>query len=257
MCPEHKNLNIITVDWSYYAIDLNYFKASNLVPDVGNCISSFSNSHQVSPNNVQCVGFSLGCHVCGFASRNCLEGKFNSITGIDCAAPCFKWNYNGPYSNNKCTFQVPIIIGTINLGIPPLGYKVQWGFNSSDSIKSLAIHTSSLGVQFPIANKDVFLNNGNNQLEYGALFFGFNHLSGPAYYADGVKKACTINPMEIKGCQSMDYVRNCSCDLSTSTSMIDTDVDNSTHIYQCITKNLPILGLVLNSSCIDLGQGLL
>lgn len=81
------NTYVCTVDWQVYSLQ-PYSNSVNDVPKVGKTISDFSVSLGRSPSvKINCYGYSLGAHVCGFAGKN--YKNLNIILGIDPAGPLY------------------------------------------------------------------------------------------------------------------------------------------------------------------------
>lgn len=79
--------NVIFVDWSKYALTLNYAGARLKVPKVGRQVAKFLDElHQfggMSFNKLTVIGHSLGTHVVGFAGKSVELGKIHTIYGLD------------------------------------------------------------------------------------------------------------------------------------------------------------------------------
>ena len=85
--------NVICVDWSKLAASLDYISVLPNVPLTGQMIAHFINrlinATNVSLNDIQCIGHSLGAHVCGFVGKAFSSNKISKITGLDPAWPGF------------------------------------------------------------------------------------------------------------------------------------------------------------------------
>lgn len=87
------NYNVFVFDWSTYADTVDYFAAANDIKPVGDTLADFINllitCKNVTTNSFQCIGHSLGAHVCGIAGSNFNDTKIGRISGLDPAGPGF------------------------------------------------------------------------------------------------------------------------------------------------------------------------
>ncbi|KAG8228309.1 hypothetical protein J437_LFUL007027 [Ladona fulva] len=93
------NYNVFSVDWGPLAKEPCYFSAARSVPVVGKCAATLVDAIAaagVPPDRVHIVGFSLGSHVSGHASRKARVGKVGRITGLDPALPMFASTFDEP-----------------------------------------------------------------------------------------------------------------------------------------------------------------
>jgi len=89
---EHKEMNIIAMDWRTNADNFYYPKAAANTRTAGAYLAKVID-HLVEQNNVTyqsvwCIGFSLGTHVCGHAGMRTKQ-KIARVTAIDPAGPYF------------------------------------------------------------------------------------------------------------------------------------------------------------------------
>lgn len=81
--------NVICVDWSKPSDGFNVFWVVPRVPITGQMVAHFINrlinATNVSPNDIQCIGHSLGAHVCGHIGKALHSRgiKLAKITGLD------------------------------------------------------------------------------------------------------------------------------------------------------------------------------
>ncbi|XP_030022464.2 lipase member H-A [Manduca sexta] len=91
-----QDCNVIVVDWSRLASNINYNTAAAGVPSVGQFLGNFLvwlfNNGGGNWNQLHLVGFSLGAHVVGVAGRTA-GGRPGRVTGLDPAGP--GWPNNG------------------------------------------------------------------------------------------------------------------------------------------------------------------
>ncbi|KAB0794163.1 hypothetical protein PPYR_13783 [Photinus pyralis] len=87
-----EDYNVLSLDWSSLAVFPWYSAAANNTRIVGRVLAKFLKFYDASGElpleNVHVVGFSLGSHVAGFASR-ILNGRMGRITALDPAFPEF------------------------------------------------------------------------------------------------------------------------------------------------------------------------
>jgi len=84
--------NVIAADWKKGSHKLYYPKAAANTLTVGADIAYLMNAlvqdHGDDFNNMWCIGFSLGAHVCGHAGMG-VNGQLKRVTGLDPAGPSF------------------------------------------------------------------------------------------------------------------------------------------------------------------------
>lgn len=129
-----------------YALDIqNFIKKKHDAFVLHICINTcFSFSYviklikecKVPEKNIKFIGHSLGAHVSSFAAKHVfltLDVKIPYIIGAEPAGPLF--------SLNSCSER----------------------FCKSDAYNVLALHTSPLGIQYPVGTTDLYFNNGLKQ----------------------------------------------------------------------------------------------
>ncbi|EDV92837.1 GH18611 [Drosophila grimshawi] len=88
------NYNIFTVDWGRGAI-ADYITASYRVKPVGQVLAKFLDFlHKEAGmrfEDLQLIGFSMGAHVAGLASKHVLTGRVRVIRALDPAQPFFRY----------------------------------------------------------------------------------------------------------------------------------------------------------------------
>ena len=86
--------NVICIDWSIPAQSADYLAVLPNVAIVGRLVSHFIDRlHDLlkaSPNDMHCIGHSLGAHVCGFAGKGQKQHRLAQISGLDPAGPGFE-----------------------------------------------------------------------------------------------------------------------------------------------------------------------
>ncbi|XP_076181199.1 phospholipase A1 [Ptiloglossa arizonensis] len=87
---ENRDVNVLLVDWSKIAIDLNYIYVASQVPTIGKAIAKCLEklSEKINLNTLHIIGHSLGAHIAGFIGRF-LSVHLERITGLDPALPLF------------------------------------------------------------------------------------------------------------------------------------------------------------------------
>jgi len=87
---------VFAVDWSTYADNIDYFYSAAETKPVGHTLAVFINlliaCKSVTTDSFQCIGHSLGAHVCGAAGSNFINPKLDRISGLDPAGPDFTAN---------------------------------------------------------------------------------------------------------------------------------------------------------------------
>ncbi|XP_055386258.1 endothelial lipase-like [Condylostylus longicornis] len=110
---KHGKHNIIVIDWSSAAINLNYvaarFKVENVGKQVAELIDFLNNYAKLSFNDIHLIGHSLGAHVCGFIGKNVKNGRIPIIFGLDPALPLFQYIEKNKRLSNDDAFYVETI----------------------------------------------------------------------------------------------------------------------------------------------------
>ncbi|XP_049696506.2 pancreatic triacylglycerol lipase isoform X1 [Helicoverpa armigera] len=91
---ETKNVNVMTVDWSYTASSIFYPWAANATKTIGARIASLLDGlnklYNVTGNQIHLIGHSLGAHVMGIAAST-TSSTVHRVTGLDPARPFFEY----------------------------------------------------------------------------------------------------------------------------------------------------------------------
>jgi len=90
----HWDMNIIIVDWSVGAGNINYITSRNAVNPTGAHVSLFLDNlfdagFLSSSSIITCAGQSLGAHVCGATGKYVTRLRVDTIFGLDPAGPLF------------------------------------------------------------------------------------------------------------------------------------------------------------------------
>ncbi|KOB78570.1 Vitellogenin-1, partial [Operophtera brumata] len=89
-----KNVNVVTIDWSYIANSIFYHWVANQTETIGMEITTFLNAlstrYNVSGDQVHLIGHSLGAHIMGIAAFHS-NLSVDRITGMDPARPLFEY----------------------------------------------------------------------------------------------------------------------------------------------------------------------
>ncbi|KAL4711041.1 hypothetical protein ACJJTC_015217 [Scirpophaga incertulas] len=131
-----EDVNVIVVDWSAGAGDINYATAVANTVTGGQAVARFINwlnqATGSSPAFFHIIGHSLGAHKAGIIGRN-LDGRLAYITGLEAALPGFISN-----TDNR--------------------------LRAEDSAYTEVIHTNAgvLGFLTPLGHVDFYPNGGNN-----------------------------------------------------------------------------------------------
>ncbi|XP_076281158.1 pancreatic triacylglycerol lipase [Lasioglossum baleicum] len=89
--------NVIIVDWSQIAKNLNYATVAKSVPTVANHVASFVNFLQskcsLKPSTLKMIGHSLGAHAVSLAARTVSKpSQVSEVVALDPAKPMFEGN---------------------------------------------------------------------------------------------------------------------------------------------------------------------
>ncbi|CAF3869756.1 unnamed protein product [Rotaria sp. Silwood1] len=90
-----ENLCVIAIDWEKGAREINFITAVGNADIAGQHVAEFIQNNNIDPKLLHCIGFSLGAHLCAFASNNLFiisnkKYKFARITGLDPAGPLLR-----------------------------------------------------------------------------------------------------------------------------------------------------------------------
>ncbi|KAF7266023.1 hypothetical protein GWI33_020600 [Rhynchophorus ferrugineus] len=187
---QHGDVNVIAVDWSFYA-GADYISAVAKVPYVGQTVASFIDgiidSFGYSLDLVILMGHSLGAHVAGYAGKN-LDGNIGVIIGLDPAGPLY-------------------------LEITPASR-----LNATDAKYVQAIHTNAmvLGVNYNLADVDFWPNGGSIQPGCtGILYNGCSHNRSYYYMSESINND---NFYAVKCDSYLDFASG-NCDTNTVLQM--------------------------------------
>jgi len=178
------NVNVIVVDWSIGADNINYITSRNLVDPVGShCavfVNNMINANLITANHVTCAGHSLGAHICGFLGKDVggfFGGRINTIHGIDPAGPLF-------------------------FAAIPL---TRLAANDAQYTECLHTDIASLGIGDPICHVDVYPNGGTGMPGCNTAIC--DHNIAPEYHAESVNSPA----FWARTCASIDHklANNC------------------------------------------------
>ncbi|KAK9702906.1 Lipase [Popillia japonica] len=158
--------NVIIVNWSPLSKQPCYPAAFLNTWHVGQCVAILSVSlaaYNILPEDIHVLGFSLGAHIAGFASkhmRKTMGRPYGRITGLDPALPFFA-NFNN-----------------------------DWKLGSDDANFVDVIHTNagSFGKIEPMGHVDFYVNGGSIQPACQNLIYVplCSHLMANFYYAESI-----------------------------------------------------------------------
>lgn len=178
----HADVNVIVVDWSKIA-NKNYLTAAWAVNDIGEFVAQFADSlstlYNVKRSQMNCIGHSLGAHVCGSLGAS-LNGEIDQIIGLDPASPLFT------VSNTD---------GRVD---------------TTDSQFVHIIHTSGgfLGFKSSIGHADYFPNGGSSQPGCGIDLVGScAHSRAYQFFADSLNNGQFVS----RQCDSYSDLNKESC----------------------------------------------
>jgi pancreatic triacylglycerol lipase len=90
------DFNFIAMDWTAGSNILNYITARNRVPEAGVALARFldflNSAGGMNFNTLSVIGHSLGAHVAGMCGKSVLNGRIQTIVGLDPADPLFSIN---------------------------------------------------------------------------------------------------------------------------------------------------------------------
>ncbi|XP_075152347.1 phospholipase A1-like [Haematobia irritans] len=90
--------NVIVVDWSCNAANLNYFRVIKLIDVFGSHLANFTKflheKAQVNYHDIYLIGHSLGAQIAGAAGKYSWPNCYNTIFALDPAGPKFRRRSN-------------------------------------------------------------------------------------------------------------------------------------------------------------------
>ena len=139
------HLNIIVLDWQYYAKDAAYSQAAANTRSVGaftaRLINQMAAKESLAFSRFWCIGHSLGSHLCGFIGSKTSK-KISRITALDPAGPCFECKSSVEVGLNKKSADVVEVIHT-----DTAGGKIINRFGTKRPIGDIDFYVNGIGKQ--------------------------------------------------------------------------------------------------------------
>lgn len=89
-----ENLCVVAIDWERGAREANFITAVGNADLAGHQLAEFVHDNRIDPKRLHCIGFSLGAHLCAFASAHHFRltntSRFARITGLDPSGPLLR-----------------------------------------------------------------------------------------------------------------------------------------------------------------------
>ncbi|XP_064549027.1 endothelial lipase [Drosophila montana] len=168
------NYNIFTVDWGRGAI-ADYITASYRVKPVGQVLAKFLDFLHVEAGmrfeDLQLIGFSMGAHVAGLASKHLQTGRVRVIRALDPALPFFRYAQE----------------------------KERLSRSDADYVEVLHTSVGSYGFDRPLGHVDFYANWGSQQP--GCFWHECSHWRAFALF----KESLETMAFEAKGCQPTEW----------------------------------------------------
>ncbi|XP_030562119.1 uncharacterized protein LOC115763631 [Drosophila novamexicana] len=168
------NYNIFTVDWGRGAI-ADYITASYRVKPVGQVLAKFLDFlHEEAGmrfEDLQLIGFSMGAHVAGLASKHLQTGRVRVIRALDPALPFFRYAQE----------------------------KERLSRSDADYVEVLHTSVGSYGFDRPLGHVDFYANWGSQQP--GCFWHECSHWRAFALFKESLEKMA----FEAKGCQPSEW----------------------------------------------------
>ncbi|XP_055916673.1 phospholipase A1-like [Eupeodes corollae] len=157
--------NVISVDWSQKAKNLNYMSSKQHVPEVGKQVAKMidflASEADMSLDDLHVIGHSLGAHAAGFTGKRVTSGQIHTIIGLDPAWPL--------YVLHSCSQRLC----------------------ETDAFYVESIHTNGgvLGFLQPVGQADFYVGGGVLQPGCGVDVGGVcSHLRAYLYYAESIRE---------------------------------------------------------------------
>lgn len=211
--------NVISVDWSADAKNLNYPLAAQKVKEVGKQVAAFIDfahkHHGLSFESLEVDGHSLGAHCAGFAGKNVKRGRINVIRGLDPALPLF--SYDKPAERLSST--------------------------DANYVESIQTNGGKLGFLKPIGEAAFYPNGGKSQPGCGIDVSGScSHGRAYEYYAEAI----VHNGFRSISCFNYDLAVKKNCGKSYSDNKLGDPANDhgvSGVFYTPVNKHPPFGGL--------------
>ena len=183
--------NIIAVDWSPGAANLNYYKSvanTRLVgAQIGLMINALQETYQILPNDVHIIGHSLGAQTAGYAGK-AISG-LGRISALDPAGPAY-------YKNDR----------RVRVSITDAAFVDVLHTNGDTSL------SGGLGLMDAVGTADFYVNGGQDQP--GCSNNLCSHNRAVDIYMESIKQSCSFlsYPCE-PGNRCISSVYSCSSPL--------------------------------------------
>ena len=177
--------NVIAVDWSPGARNINYYRCvanTRLVgAQIGLMISALQETYQIPPGDVHIIGHSLGAHTAGYAGK-AISG-LGRISALDPAGPGFYNNDNRVRVSETDAAFVDVL--------------------HTNGGNSLA---GGFGLMDAVGTADFYVNGGETQP--GCSSIGCSHNMVVSLYMETIKQRCPFRSYPCKpgnSCDSREY----------------------------------------------------
>nr|AFK29219.1 CG4682-like protein [Drosophila buzzatii] len=183
--------NIFTVDWGRGAI-ADYITASYRVKPVGQVLAKFLDFLHVEAGmqfeDLQLIGFSMGAHIAGLASKHVQTGHVRVIRALDPALPFFRYAQETERLSR----------------------------NDASYVEVLHTSVGSYGFDRPLGHADFYANWGSQQP--GCFWHECSHWRAFALFKESLESVA----FEAKGCQPSEWqqlIRHKRCPQPTGSSL--------------------------------------
>jgi len=217
--------NIIVADWKWGSFKLIYPKAAANVQTTGHfmgylmrgLVEKTGNSY----DNMWCMGFSLGGHVCGFAGM-ATEGKLGRVTGLDPAGTMYRNRGTDKNGINPTSAKFVDVIHTDGGGLVsyyglleprghadfyPNGGRDQPGCYFGRRKRDL----TAMETEDDYPDYDAW-NENQDSTSFQTTFVGCDHYRAVYYFMDTLdqdnchiaRQACTVGKNKLESCKDLD-----------------------------------------------------
>lgn len=187
---ESNKVCVVVLDWRELAkggdFISNYWKAISNMNIAADLLTKFFSLNKVNENNMHCIGFSLGCHMCSIFYK-AFQTKFKlkpyRITGLDPAGPFYKDKPLSEKLNLNDAQFVDIIHTSENFGLADkLGHMDFFVDNGPSEVTAC----SGIKDRFDTSDKFILYEEDKNSKSYDDVYLsdkdvvengGFNSLS--------------------------------------------------------------------------------
>ncbi|XP_048000133.1 pancreatic triacylglycerol lipase-like [Leguminivora glycinivorella] len=211
---KHRDVVVISIDWSGTASNINYPFVAMRVAEVGTRVAKFLDMfcalYQITGDRLHLIGHSLGAHVMGIAASK-TKLTVGRVTGLDPARPLFEYPK------------------TLKMGLTP---------SAAEFVDVIHTCGGTLGIDENGGHVDFYPNGGKSpQPGCDSKFFIFvpepcSHSRAHKYFSESI-----ANPRGFPSCQSKGWAEYLSSTACKETTVMGEDVDRNSRGQYYLSTN--------------------